>query len=255
MALEVTLEKEVRKAIENVYVKLKKGKKEAFDKVEVDDAPISSTGIFHVKLRHFDAFMNYTVFRDSETEKQKIEESYASLIGLNPDEIKTYYSIWKKTAKHMGRLGKEYGIADKLKNACGEIDINRRVRKFKQLMDIYPDKNYKIDIIRFAESYQSFLEFERTNSFVRTINNSIRDTVVDILKNPFEVYYDSEREDFVFCSDKYSIELALVLKTRKDAKENAELFTAYSEKSDSIKRWHRSAEWEKLYTRTRGCLK
>ena len=87
---------------------MRKGKKEAFDTVDVDDSPISSTGIFHVKLRRLDSFLEYFVSKSHE--ESNIIEKYAELNNLDINQTKEYLSLWEKVKNQMVQLGKSYKI-------------------------------------------------------------------------------------------------------------------------------------------------
>lgn len=263
MAIKINLENGVKEAIEKTYIALKKGKKEAFDKVEIDDSSVSSTGVFHVKLRHLEDFIQYDSFKSTQKENQNYINQYAKSNELCLSKLQSYVSIWRETKKEMEEIGK-YGakkghsnIINKLLGACGKPDPKSMAKKFKELLNYAKnDKTLKESILKFATTYKSFLDFENTNrKLVNTVNKNVGVVLTEIIKDPWEVYYHAKPSgegDFVFCSDKYNLELVLVLKTQK-TKDNAELFTAYKKQYLSVLNSKRRNIWQLIYTRAEGC--
>ena len=258
MAIEVILRNGVKEAIKKTYIALKKGKKEAFNIVEIDDAPISTTGIFHVKLRHLDDFLQYDLFKTTKEKTKDYITQYAELNNLDLGLIQSYIAIWAETKKQMEEIGRysavkgHPNIYDKLLNTCGKRNINTRIGKLKEIIDSQKEDGlFKDKILSFAKQYSSFLEFEKNNQpVIRTINLAVENALVDILKDPLEARYDPKRQDFIFCSDKYHLELVLVLKTQK-TRNNAELITAYSKRYSEV--IAANGIWQLIYTRQEGC--
>lgn len=238
---------EVKEAVKRTYVRLKKGK-EAFERVEIDDAPIASTGVFHVKIRHLDAFLQYEL-KTGQTDKTKLFEAYA--LGKELDLTKTleYCNLWKNLVDKMNKIEDYYqGTISQLKAYCGAGTVKKRRSIMTDLLKKSPDNKYIEDIVEFGKAFESFVGFEEKSPLTRIINDTVSKILIEILENPFEVFYDLGNGDFVFCSDKYCPELALVLKTNKSGGPNAVLFTSYSKKREKIDEASRGY-WKRVYKR------
>jgi hypothetical protein len=225
----ISLTKTVREAIQK-----KTG--HIFDKVIIETEAPCSTGIFHLKVRHLDDFLDY--FAISNKLEGDMLEGYANLRSLRPDQkriLKEYYKSFEDIKEHYTRMVDKYqGCIIRLRTFLGAK--TRRQEKFKKLKDFSPEQSYKEDCDKMQDMEASFIQMEEDFPWViKRLNSDILICIETIIKKPSKVYFNFEEGDeFTFCSKEDEYEYVLALKVRDEEERLASLRTGFQTELEEL---------------------
>lgn len=209
----------VQSAIKQYCAKGGIGKRIAFDHIRISIDPISSTGIFHLKLQHLDDFLEYILYDKKSmpfVKKEQMVDNYASLHQLSNVEqevLREYFNLFSKIKEIRTNIERVCSVASKIDYVVGTPDRKKRESKFTELSNLQEGKGYKEQCLALKVLYEKFLKIEVDNlQLFGILNEDIFEHVNHIIRDPMEIYFNTERKDFTFCSPIYGGYYVLNLK-------------------------------------------
>ncbi len=237
----VTLEDCVIRAIAKAGAK--------FNAVAVDTGLISSTGIPHIKHRHLDDFLEFSIYKaGKEATDDNLVEEYSKLKGMDKLHLEEYFQLFKDLNEVRDKIEAMRNCKGKIDRFLGTFNADRRkllLAELKKSGENLEEFENHCNILN--NIYGLMLEKERKQpNLFRVINGDVLANVREIIKNPFLVYFHRQKKDFTFCSNIYDICYVLTLKIGESG--DAYLFTGYKVDFNAVKR---DANLKRIYEKNR----
>ncbi len=222
----------------------------SFHKVFIETETPSSTGLFHIKIRHLDNFIEYYLRRRGNQE-QEFWNSYYSLHQLGSDQrviLEKYGKLildFNETYEH---IEAQYpGGKGRVMDFIGEAKSHKRAEKFHRLMAVYNEESYKNHCHIVRKIGDDIVQVENRNQNIfRILNDDISDCLKVIIQNPAAVYWNKLKKDFTFCSEEYDSCFVISLKIDEVQPDTAYLFTGFKASHDVLRR---SPTMKRIYVR------
>ncbi|GEM_PF-6398068 len=235
----VTLESRVASAIAKAGAK--------FNAVIVDTGLISSAGIPHIKHRHLDDFLEFSLYKaGKEVTDDELVEEYSKLKGIDDSQLQEYFQLFKDLNEVRDKIEAMQNCKSRIDRLLGTVNAGKRkflLAELRKIGDNLEGFGKYCDILN--NVYELILEKEKKRpELFKMINEDILGSVKEIIKNPFLVYFHRQKRDFTFCSNIYGICYVLTLKIGESGE--AYLFTGYKSDFNVVKK---DANLKRIYGR------
>lgn len=229
MSIEVTLKPEVVKALKQ------SGK--PFEKVSIDTIVPSTIGLFHVKIRHLDDFLEYFLHQQKITATpDSLVEDYAGLKHLddvNKQILQEYYSLFSLFKRLYENMKDNYSDCEsKMRSFVG----SKTDKKFRKFLELNNTEDYKEECLAIKDMSGRLITMEEDNVlFFRMLNQDIISCLTTIITNPVEIYFHKKGKDFAFCSEEYGVCYVTTLKIGGAYPREAYLFTGFKTEHNTLR--------------------
>lgn len=216
------------------------------DDVIVETEAPRSTGIFHLKLRHLDDFLDYFAIKNGIA--GDLLNGYADFKKLRPKQrkvLKGYYQLF------LGLRERYTHMADAYRGCIGKMRVflgahKKRKEAFKKFQEFNKDEEYKKDCDILNEIADRFIDMEEDYPWViKRLNADILACIKLIIKGPRVIYHNLDEEDaFNFCSKEAGGTYVMSLRIRDEERGVASLRTGFQTKKKDL---DDDAKWDPIY--------
>ncbi len=175
--------------------------------VVVEEGVPCSVGLFHLKIRHLEDFVDYFLRK----ENTSYEDAISAYVCSKKEMAKGKMGAFEKLLREYDRLARDFNIiynATERRFPLSKRRIMRAVvrskdsRQFKTLKHLYEDQEeYAKRCDAMWQIAKEMAEMEKANlGFFAVLNGDIKLSVGPVITGPDEIYHDEKENVLNFCS-------------------------------------------------------